>query len=151
MWGGITLALLYGIISKPLNITPVILFIAVFFICSEILILRMLVIDSRYIKANDEYITYINPILPFLKKRVYWSEYDYYYHVKEHASNATYRTIWLVKNGRLQDRISDFNYKNFSQIRHMATKRVESHGIFRTGNFSLLLYTFGYKLPKNYN
>jgi len=125
-----------NIISGRWDGNFVIIFITLLLLFMTSLTLRILMVDARYIIANEEYILFINPILPFIRKRVYWTDYDCYYHVKERSQYDNYKTIWLVKDGKVKDRISSFYYKNYSKIKATAAKHVSGKGILRMSNFT---------------
>jgi len=134
--------------NGTLNEGSVALFIFLFLIIITSFTLRFLMVDARHIKANREYILFINPILPFIRKKVYWSDYDYFYYVKENSPNKEYKTIWLVKDGKVKDRISGYYYANYSLLKALAAQRVRSNGALRMNNLSQLRCILGQKLPE---
>ena len=149
----ITSVLFVAIIKKHLqagvfNESGVILFILLFLVIITGFMLRFLMVDARYIKANREYILFINPVFPFLKKKVYWSDFDYFYYVKEKSQYKEYKTIWLIKDGKVKGRISEFYYANYSLLKALAVQRVPGNGALRMNSLSQLLYILGHKLPE---
>src|SRR5690606_27796930 len=89
-----------------------------FVIFLQLLFLFLLMKECRFIKIDNEKIIFINPILPFLRKTIYFNEYDYKHTVREYSRGGYYEALWLIKNGKLKDRISSFYYSNYSEIKN---------------------------------
>jgi len=80
------------------------------------LFLLLLLTQCKRIIADKDGITFINPLLPFLRKTKRWSDFDYYITVDETSKYRTYEAIWLIKKRKINRRISSFYYSNYSDI-----------------------------------
>jgi hypothetical protein len=82
----------------------------------ELLFLILLMTQCRFIIADREGMVMINPLLPFLRKKWRWTDFDYYAIVDESSSHATHEAAWFVKNRKLVARFSSFYYTNFDDL-----------------------------------
>ena len=72
--------------------------------------------QNRFIIADNDGITFINPLLPFLRSTYRWTDFDYYLTVDEGSQHSTHEAIWLIKNKRLKARFSSFYYSNYDDL-----------------------------------
>jgi hypothetical protein len=83
----------------------------------QFLLLLLFATQNRFISADTRGITFINPLLPFLRKTTLWTDFDYYISVEEQSKHTTYEAVWLVKNDKLSARFSSFYYSNYNELK----------------------------------
>ena len=88
-----------------------------FIILMELIFIALFMSECKYMKVKPDKIIFINPILPFLRKTRYFSEYDYKQIVEEEARGGPHEALWLIKNRKLKVRISSFYYSNYSELK----------------------------------
>jgi len=115
-----------------------------FFVGLQSLLLIMLMKDCRYIVIYNDYMVFINPIFPFIRKRIYWHDIDQMKLVKEYSRTGMYDAMWLIKNEKLKYRISSFYYSNFGEMK--AAMKFERGGRLRLNPIQQLLCLFGKKI-----
>jgi hypothetical protein len=115
-----------------------------FVILLQLLFLFLLMKECRFIKVDNEKIIFINPVLPFLRKTKYFNEYDYKQTVREYSRGGYYEAVWLIKNGKLKDRISSFYYSNYSEIKDSIN--VNNRGRLKINEFKQLGCLLGMKI-----
>ena len=81
-----------------------------------LLFILLLVTQCERIIIEENGITFINPLFPFIRRTKQWNHFDYYITVDEDSRYSTYEAIWLVKNSKINERISSFYYMNYSDI-----------------------------------
>lgn len=119
------------------------LYIIVFYM--ECILIKLLMFDCRRIIIQSDCIILINPMLPFLKKRIYWYELDEMKMAVELGMHGKrFAAIWLLKNRKLKCRISSFYYSNFSELK--VNIPVHSTERIRVGAFETLLCSMGKKV-----
>jgi hypothetical protein len=82
----------------------------------QLLFLTLFSTQNRFIIADNDGITFINPLLPFLRSTYRWTDFDYYLTVDESSQHSTHEAIWLIKNKRLKARFSSFYYSNYDDL-----------------------------------
>jgi glucan phosphoethanolaminetransferase (alkaline phosphatase superfamily) len=82
----------------------------------QILLLRLLMTQFRYIVINKETIKFANPFLPFISSTYTWSDFDYFQTVEEHSKYNTHQAIWLIKDDKIKRRVSSYYYTNYGAI-----------------------------------
>ena len=82
----------------------------------QLLFLTLFSTQNRFIIADNDGITFINPLLPFLRSAYRWTDFDYYLTVDESSQHSTHEAIWLIKNKRLKARFSSFYYSNYDDL-----------------------------------
>jgi hypothetical protein len=87
-----------------------------FFILFQLLLLTLLMTECKYIKVETDKITFINPLLPFLRKTKHLNEFDYMQTVEEVSRGGVYKALWLIKDRKLKIRISSFYYSNYNEL-----------------------------------
>jgi len=89
---------------------------------SSIIVVSLLLVVSfinhcKFIIADAHGIKFINPILPFLRRSYSWSDFDYYIIVDEHSRYNTHEAVWLIKEEKIEKRLSSFYYSNYHTIK----------------------------------
>ena len=72
--------------------------------------------QNRFIIADNDGITFINPLIPFLRSAYRWTDFDYYVTVDESSQHSTHEAVWLIKDKRLKARFSSFYYSNYDDL-----------------------------------
>lgn len=72
--------------------------------------------QNRFIIADSHGITFINPLIPFLRSTYRWTDFDYYVTVDESSQHSTHEAVWLIKDARLKARFSSFYYSNYVDL-----------------------------------
>ena len=85
--------------------------------CQFLFILFFLT-QCRKIEVDDEKINFINPILPFLCRKIYWKEIEYCTTVYENPGYNTCEALWIVKDNKLVARFSSYYYSNYSELKN---------------------------------
>ncbi len=80
------------------------------------LFLLLFMTQCKRIIVDNDGITFINPLLPFLRKTTMWSDFDYCITVDEDSKFSTHEAAWLIKEGKLHSRISSFYYTNYLNL-----------------------------------
>lgn len=80
------------------------------------LVITLFCTQNQFIIISHDQITFINPLLPFIRATRQWDEYDYYITVQEDASGGPHEAVWLTRNGRIKNRISSFCYSNYEEL-----------------------------------
>jgi hypothetical protein len=78
--------------------------------------LALLMTQCKRIITNKDGITFINPLLPFLRKENSWTDFDYFITVDEDSKYSSHEAIWFIKKGKLSKRISSFYYSNYADL-----------------------------------
>jgi hypothetical protein len=82
----------------------------------QFLFLTLFSTQIRFIIADSDGITFVNPLLPFIRSTYRWTDFDYYVTVDESSQHSTHEAVWLVKNKRLKARFSSFYYSNYKDL-----------------------------------
>jgi hypothetical protein len=82
----------------------------------QLILMILLMTQCSYIIVTESMIRFINPLLPFISKTFYWSDFDYYHSIEEYSKYQSYKAIWIIKDGKIKKRISSFYYTNFATI-----------------------------------
>jgi len=114
----------------------------VFFV--QLLFLTLLMMECKIIKIEADKIIFVNPLLPFLRKTKYLNEYDYKQTLEELRGSETYEALWLIKNGKLKNIISSFNYANYNELKKGIN--IEDRGRLRINLFKQMGCLFGMKI-----
>ncbi|MCF6140824.1 hypothetical protein L1S34_05955 [Flavobacterium sp. K77] len=119
---------------------PLILFLIIIL---EIFALSLIFQLKKIIIEKDKVI-FKNLILPFLKKERLFSYYDFSKFVNEKSKTGYYESLWLFKNGKLEDQISSFYYSNYSKLKFEL--KVQNKGKLKISSFKQIYLKFGGKL-----
>lgn len=106
--------------------------------------LALFMTQCRYIVVDNEKITFINPLFPFIKKTKRWSDYSYYQTIEEYSRWGTYEAVWLIKDNKLKDRISSFYYSNYETLRREIKR--DYKGVLSLTPFEQLWCLFGLRI-----
>jgi len=112
----------------------------------QILLLVLFWTQNKFIISEFNQITYVNPLLPFIKTTKTWDTYDYWVTVDESSRGGTYEALWLIKNNRIEDRFSSFYYSNYSKLKRNVEGKVKGKGPLRVGPIRQLAMLFGMKI-----
>jgi hypothetical protein len=82
----------------------------------QLLFLTLFSTQNRFIIADNDGITFINPLIPFLRATYRWTDFDYYVTVDESSQHSTHEAVWLIKDKRLKARFSSFYYSNYDDL-----------------------------------
>jgi hypothetical protein len=72
--------------------------------------------QNRFIIADSDGITFINPLIPLLRSTYRWEDFDYCVTVDESSGRSTHEAVWLIKDKRLKERFSSFYYSNYDDL-----------------------------------
>ncbi len=100
---------------KNYNSVDVILY-TVFF-ALQIITLTLFFTQNKVILIAESSITFVNPILPFLRKTYEWKDFDYFDTIQEFSHDRTYEAVWLVKGNKCKRRFSSFYYTNYNALK----------------------------------
>ena len=113
----------------------------------NLLFLLLLTTQCKFIIVDNNGITFINPIIPILRRKKKWTDFDYFILVDEVSRYGTNEAVWLIKNERIKGRFSSFYYKNYEDIKNqIITKR---KGKKNYGPFEQLFALIGLMKIKN--
>lgn len=88
-----------------------------------LLFLLLLMTQCKRIIADKDGITFINPLFPFLRTTNNWTDFDYYITVDEDSKYSKHEAIWLIKNEKIERRISSFYYSNYFDLLGQVTAK----------------------------
>lgn len=118
--------------------------IVVFLIGIELFWLVLFSTQCKFIIIEEKGITFVNPLLPFLRFSRPWNSYDYYLTIEEYSRGGTHEAIWLIKNGRVKGRISSFYYSNYNDLKDSLSLR--DRGTLNANAFIQLFYLLGMRI-----
>jgi hypothetical protein len=120
------------------------------FALMQLLLIYQLSKNTTIIVVNDKKELYINWVFPFLTRIKPKDYYDGYIIVKEPSKYRDYDAIYLLRNGYVKDRLSEFNYTNVNVLkRSLNVKKVKCSGI---NMFKVVLFVmFGIKVRLKYS
>ncbi len=113
----------------------------------NLLFLILLATQSKFVIADINGITFINPIIPILRKTKHWTDFDYFIVVEEASCYDTHEAVWLIKDERIKGRFSSFYYTNYKDLK----KQIKTKGQGRKhyGPFEQLFALVGLMKIKN--
>lgn len=118
--------------------------ITLFVLALQLSLLWFFCTQNQFIIVAPHQITFVNPLLPFIRTTRKWSDYDYYVTVKEAARGGPHEAVWLIKNGRIRNRISSFYYSNYQELEsNLGCRLAETPNL---GMFRQLGCLFGMKV-----
>ncbi|MFP4092363.1 MAG: hypothetical protein ACLFT3_18790 [Cyclobacteriaceae bacterium] len=112
------------------------------------LFLILFMTQCKYIIIDENEISFVNPLFPILRRKLKWSDYDYWVFVDEHSRGKTHEAIWLIKDNKVRDRFSSFYYSNYSKLKNKIERKVKGKGKLRIGPFGQLTSILGMKIAK---
>jgi hypothetical protein len=92
----------------------------------NLLFLILLATQSKFVIADNNGITFINPIIPILRKTKQWTDFDYFILVEEASRYDTHEAVWLIKDERIKGRFSSFYYTNYTDLKKQI--KIKGHG-----------------------
>lgn len=110
----------------------------------QIFFLLLFMTQNKFLILDDYGITFVNPLLPFLRKTRKWDYYSEFRTVTEHSQYNTYEAIWLIKDNKLANRVSSFYYRNYKDIKKGI--KIDYSGRLRINPFKQLFVLFGMKI-----
>ena len=130
---------------KEKNIKKIILFTWVL-----TLIVAGLILIIKEVKRIEIYnnIIEFKYIFPLLNKTYNWKDFDYFILTDEQSRYETIEVIYLIKNKKLVNVISSFNYKNFDEIKKEIALNLEFKGKLYLNIFHQLFLRLGFKQEK---
>ncbi len=117
--------------------------ILILIVALEIFALRLIFQLKRIVIEKDKVI-FKNLIFPFLKKERLFSYYDFSKTVEEQSKTGTYESLWLFRNGKLENQISSFYYANYTKLK--VELKVQHKGKLKINSFKQIYYKLGGKL-----
>ena len=82
----------------------------------QLLLLILFATQNRSIIADNNGITFTNPIIPAFRSSYRWTDFEYYVTVEENAEHGTHKAVWLIKDQRLKERFSSYYYANYDEL-----------------------------------
>ncbi|NRT14662.1 antitoxin component YwqK of YwqJK toxin-antitoxin module [Flavobacterium sp. 28A] len=119
---------------------PFILFLIIFL---EIFALSLVFQLKRVIIEKDKVI-FKNLIFPFLKTERLFTYYDFSKIVERYSKSGYHESLWLFKNGKLENQISSFYYSNYTKLKF--EMKVQHKGKLKINSFKQIYYKLGGKL-----
>ena len=113
----------------------------------NLLFLILLATQSKFVIADNNGITFINPIIPILRKTKQWTDFDYFILVEEASRYDTHEAVWLIKDERIKGRFSSFYYTNYTDLKKQI--KIKGHGRKHYGPFEQLFALLGLMKIKN--
>lgn len=117
--------------------------ILILIIFLEVFALNLLFKLKTIIVEKDKVI-FKNLIFPFLKKERLFSYYDFSKIVDEYSRSGFHESLWLFKNGKLENQISSFYYSNYTKLKFEI--KVQHKGKLKINSFKQIYYKLGGKL-----
>lgn len=114
------------------------------FVAFQGIFILVLMSQCKFIITTPEGITFVNPLLPFIRTTKKWADYDYFQIVQESSTWTSYEAVWLIKDDKLKQRISSFYYSNYAEI--VESIKAENRGQLEINQYRQLLCWFGQKI-----
>jgi hypothetical protein len=106
----------------------------------QLLFLFPFITNSRFIIADNNGITFINPLLPFLRRTTKWTDFDCYMIVQPSTEYPTDESIWLIRDGKLAARFSSAYYSNYNDLKNQILTRKKTLRDLRSIEHLLILF-----------
>ena len=103
-----------------------------------------LISQLKTIILKKDKIIFKNLIFPFLKKERLFSYYDFSKIVDEYSKSGLHESLWLFKNGKLENQISSFYYSNYKKLKFEI--KVQHKGKLKINILKQIYYKLGGKL-----
>lgn len=110
----------------------------------QTMLLVLFTTQNRYIIADKTKVTFINPMLPFMRHTCNWTDYDYYVTIHEQSRGSNHEAVWLIKNNKIKDRFSSFYYSNYESLKNEV--QVKYRGEHEAGPIKQLTSLMGMKI-----
>lgn len=126
----LTLSLVLFMVSSPNTMTPDpwndIPSILIFSFAILILVFGCLpLFKMRTLRIGPHHIAFQKYLLDSYIKEVSIKNYDYYKIVQEESENGIFEAVWLIKNGKLADSFSTYQYSNYKDLKAALNLRYE--------------------------
>ena len=92
---------------------------------------------------NDS-IIFRNLFVPFFKKERSFSYYDYSKTIAERSQFTKYESLWLIKNGKVEDEVSSFIFSNYAKLKFEI--KVKYKGKLKIDTFKQVACSLGKKI-----
>ena len=103
-----------------------------------------LLFKFKGITIEKDKVIFKNLLFPFIKKERHFTYYDFSKFVDEQSKTGYYESLWLFKNGKLEDQISSFNYSNYTKLKFEL--KVQNKGKLKINTFKQIYLKLGGKL-----
>lgn len=103
-----------------------------------------LIFQLKIIIIEKDKVIFKNLFFPFLKKERLFSYYDFSKIVDEQTRTGSYESLWLFKNGKVENQISSFYYTNYTKLKFEL--KVQHKGKLKINSFKQIYYKLGGKL-----
>ena len=113
----------------------------------NLLFLILFATQSKFVIADKNGITFINPLIPILRNTRQWSDFDYFILVEEASRYDTHEAVWLIKDERIMGRFSSFYYSNYKDLKKQI--KTKGQGKKHYGPFEQLIAHIGLMKIKN--
>jgi hypothetical protein len=113
----------------------------------NLLFLILLATQSKFVIADYNGITFINPLIPILRNTKQWTDFDYFILVDETSRYDTHEAVWLIKDEKIKGRFSSYYYTNYKDLK----KQIKTKGLGKKhyGPFEQLFALIGMIRIKN--
>jgi hypothetical protein len=76
----------------------------------------------------------------FKTSKYYWTEINFYFEKNEYTKYGTVRSLYIVKNEKIVERISEFEYSNYGSLK----KNIKAKNVkLKVGLFKILKFQMG--------
>ena len=113
----------------------------------NLIFLLLLITQSKFVIIDSSGITFINPLIPILRKKRLWTDFDYFILVDEDSRYSTHEAVWLIKDEKIESRFSSFYYSNYQDLKRQI--KTSGKGKKKYSQFGQLLALMGLKKIKN--
>ena len=110
------------------------------------LLLLLFMTQTKFLIADSNGITFINPLIPIFRKKRSWTDFDYFILVDEYSNYNTYEAVWLIKDKKIKGRFSSFYYSNYQELKRQI--KTKPRGKKHFGPFDQLFALLGFKQIK---
>ena len=103
-----------------------------------------LLFQLKRIVIEKDKVIFKSIVFPFIEKERLFSYYDFSKFVDEQSKTGYYESLWLFKNGKLEDQISSFYYSNYTKLKFEL--KVQNKGKLKINSFKQIYLKLGGKL-----
>lgn len=98
--------------STFISLTP-----AICLIIQPAIIYYLASINLKRIVFSEKGILFKNPVFGFINKSWAWDNVDYFFTVGEQYRFGTFEAVWIIKDGKLIGRFTEFYYSNYGEMK----------------------------------